>query len=147
MARDDRAWWLGSAVYNRSCIGASTSHVEFWEVSGARGGNDVSSEQKVQGTSWIAPCLSSQFALITHMSLWEGKEAPYGDRERLRFYVGRILEWLPFCLKTNEKNNLCKNMRNWTFSSVGAYQFFLSQILKRNAVIFSCDEVISFISK
>lgn len=29
-----------------------------------------------------------------------------------------------------KKNNLYKNMRNWTFSSLGAYQSFLSQIAK-----------------
>lgn len=147
MAGDDTARWLGSAVYNGSHASASTSHVEFWAVSGAGEENDVSPEQKGQETSWIMS-LSSQFALITHMSLWEEKEAPHGDRGRLRVYTTSSIEWLPFCLKTNgKKNNLYKNMRNWTFSSLGAYQSFLSQIAKWNAVIFSCDEVISFISK
>lgn len=41
MVRDDRVWWLGSVVYNRSCIGVSIFYVEFWEVFGVRGGNDV----------------------------------------------------------------------------------------------------------
>lgn len=50
-------------------MGAGTSHVGFWVVSGAEGGHDVSSEQKGQGTSQTAPCLSSQLALRVCMSL------------------------------------------------------------------------------
>ena len=50
-------------------MGASTSHVGFWAVSGAGGGRDVSSEQKRLGASRIAPWLSSQLALIACMSL------------------------------------------------------------------------------
>lgn len=120
MARDDTAWGRDNTVYHQGGVGASTSHVELWAVSGARGGNDVlSSEPKGQGTncSTTEEPICSNKAYIT-LGAKEGT-----TQRRTQIPHGEQLRMAPFLTqnKWGIEKNPYKNMRNWTFSSAGAY--------------------------